>query len=229
MLSLGYDTSPDTVRHDSLFRTLLALPLIPRQSYDTDGSGELDEDEFVEVLMSAGWEQAEAHEVYSDVNTDGEGGVGLDEFEAWWKGLVLLDLKAKEQLRCDLTIPALNNNLERMAAYMARLGYDDHEAFFRASSLSIPSSVSKNGRSSHTMGLHLPVLEVNGDIFGILELVAEQTDEGDHKGACKQMYELLLSNTALLDIDPANLLIPDAVHAEQLPEVRAKRFKIRQC
>ena len=56
------------------------------KTYDSDGSGELDEEEFVQVLVSAGWEQAEALGIFQEVNTDGEGGVGLEEFEAWWKG-----------------------------------------------------------------------------------------------------------------------------------------------
>ena len=69
-------------------RNFTSSLLLHDQSYDTDGSGELDEGEFVQVLVSAGWDQAEALDVFFEVNSDGEGGVGLEEFEAWWKGLL---------------------------------------------------------------------------------------------------------------------------------------------
>ena len=37
------------------------------------------------------------------------------------------------RLRCDLTFPALNSDLEKMAAYMDRVGLDCHAASFRVS------------------------------------------------------------------------------------------------
>ena len=46
--------------------------------------------------MSAGWEPSEALKVFNDVNSDGEGGVGIEEFEAWWKGLL------EREVRCFL-------------------------------------------------------------------------------------------------------------------------------
>jgi hypothetical protein len=157
--------------------------------------------------MSAGWDEDEAHCVFNEVNTDGEGGVGLDEFEAWWKGKLLQDMVAKERLRCDLTVPALNNNMERMAVYMERLGYEDHMSFFLASAVPIPSSTGgKGGSRSNATGSQLPFLQVEGDVMIILDSVAAQTDAGDHRGACKQLYDLLISNTTLLDIDPSKLL-----------------------
>eukprot|EP00798_Chlamydomonas_sp_ICE-L_P026372 gene26372-17466_t len=50
--------------------------------YDDDGSGELDEDEFVKVLSFAGFREEEASALFHQINTDGEGGVSLEEFEA---------------------------------------------------------------------------------------------------------------------------------------------------
>lgn len=51
--------------------------------YDADGSGELDKDEFVAALECAGFNDAEAEDIFDQVNTDGGDGVGIEEFEAW--------------------------------------------------------------------------------------------------------------------------------------------------
>ncbi len=32
----------------------------------------------------SGWSNDKAEEVFDEVNTDGEGGVGIEEFENWW-------------------------------------------------------------------------------------------------------------------------------------------------
>ena len=32
----------------------------------------------------AGWNVEDAHTAFLEVNTDGQGGVSLDEFEQWW-------------------------------------------------------------------------------------------------------------------------------------------------
>jgi hypothetical protein len=52
--------------------------------YDKDGTGELEEDEFVEVLVAAGFSRDESCVIFSNVDTDNGGSVGLAEFEAWW-------------------------------------------------------------------------------------------------------------------------------------------------
>eukprot|EP00798_Chlamydomonas_sp_ICE-L_P024922 gene24922-10573_t len=52
--------------------------------YDTDGSGSLDEDEFIEVLRTAGFSTKEAQEIFLEVNIDGDDEVSLGEFEVWW-------------------------------------------------------------------------------------------------------------------------------------------------
>lgn len=74
--------------------------------FDSDGSGELDKDEFVKALGHAGgnrqiqlsgihrdvsvilcsdpgFNEAEADDIFDQVNTDGGDGVGIEEFEAW--------------------------------------------------------------------------------------------------------------------------------------------------
>ena len=106
---------------------------------------------------------------------------------------------------------------------MFRLGYDDHEAFFRTSSVPISHiSTSTVKCVSHSKeALRLPYLEVKGNPVHVLDLVAEQTDAGDYRGACKLMYDLLLSNSPVLDIDPATLpQLSDGSHrAKQASEV----------
>ncbi len=36
------------------------------------------------MLATAGFEESEARSIYNEVNTDGDDGVGLDEFKSWW-------------------------------------------------------------------------------------------------------------------------------------------------
>lgn len=54
------------------------------QMYDTDGTGELEQDEFTAVLALAGFQAEEAARIFDQVDVDGGGSVGLAEFEAWW-------------------------------------------------------------------------------------------------------------------------------------------------
>lgn len=65
-----------------LARSLDTLPLNYLARPD-DGSGELDSEEFVAALGAAGFDEDEAQEIYEKVNTDGDGGVSIEEFEQW--------------------------------------------------------------------------------------------------------------------------------------------------
>ena len=55
------------------------------QVYDADGSGQLDEDEFLQVMKAAGWSEEDALAAFSEVDTDHGGSVELHEFEIWWE------------------------------------------------------------------------------------------------------------------------------------------------
>lgn len=55
------------------------------QVYDADGSGQLDEDEFLQVMKAAGWSEEDALAAFSEVDTDRGGSVELHEFEIWWE------------------------------------------------------------------------------------------------------------------------------------------------
>ena len=79
---------------------------------------------------------------------------------------------------------ALNSNLEKMAAYMDRVGLDSHAAFFRAS-LADPAKAAKRSGGSQAHPSQLPNPALRRDVIGVLDTVAEKTEEGDHRGACR--------------------------------------------
>ncbi|GFH32559.1 EF-hand domain-containing protein, partial [Haematococcus lacustris] len=97
--------------------------------YDTDGSGELDRDEFVEVLGVAGFTSDEAHSIFGKVDTDGGGSVSLVEFEKWW-----IESQRQQSTRyqhgVELTLDALLVNLKAMIALLERQQLHSHVAFY---------------------------------------------------------------------------------------------------
>lgn len=55
--------------------------------WDKDGNGELDAQEFKDVLFELGvghTNPLEIKQLYEQVDTDGSGLINLDEFKAWW-------------------------------------------------------------------------------------------------------------------------------------------------
>eukprot|EP00798_Chlamydomonas_sp_ICE-L_P021011 gene21011-27871_t len=70
--------------------------------YDTDGSGSLDEQEFVSVLMLCGFEEAESHRIFHEVDVDGGGGLDLEEFETWWLASNKQEAKQAKQKLVDV-------------------------------------------------------------------------------------------------------------------------------
>ena len=73
---------------------------------------------------------------------------------------------------------------------MDRVGLDSHAAFFRAS-LVDPSTTAlaaaRRGGVSQAHSLQLPNPALRGDVIEALDTVAEKTEEGDHRGACRLM------------------------------------------
>lgn len=175
-------------------------------TFDTLHCGELDEEQFVMALQSAGFEADDALKVFYDVNTDGEGGVSLDEFEAWWKGLSeeASGGGATQLTNVDLTVPALVSNLEAMAAFMSRIKLSEYAEFFLNASVQEGAYGGEAGPGGGGVKrLTIPVLR--GDSVKVVDLVSEKLDGGDFRGAAKLLYELLIQNTELLDVDPATL------------------------
>ena len=73
---------------------------------------------------------------------------------------------------------------------MDRVGLDSHAAFFHASFVD-PSmtalAAARRGGVSQAHPLQLPNPTLRGDVIGALDTVAEKTEEGDHRGACRLM------------------------------------------
>eukprot|EP00798_Chlamydomonas_sp_ICE-L_P025941 gene25941-11620_t len=89
------------------------------KAYDTDGSGSLDEDEFVEVLMLSGFGEDESHKIFKEVDADGEGGVDMGEFETWWL-LTQRQDKGTRTVNIVYRADALVTNLTKFHAVLER-------------------------------------------------------------------------------------------------------------
>ncbi|KAG1669057.1 hypothetical protein FOA52_003975 [Chlamydomonas sp. UWO 241] len=174
------------------------------QAYDEDGSGELDEKEFIEVLMKGGYSEAEAVMAFVEVNTDGEGGVSMEEYEVWWRE------QAGNTERTEPTLTALLGNLDALAAYMDRLGMTTFAAHFRAAAAGMAVEKAAAGpRAAAREALSAPA--PRGGLVAALDDVFERMDD-DRRGAAKVMYRLLLSNCELLatDTDAAHVPPPES-------------------
>jgi hypothetical protein len=68
------------------------------ESIDKDGSGEIDQQEFVGVMRSLGSDLPEAkiHEVFATIDVDAGGSIDVDEFTEWWLSQQSADTSTKE-------------------------------------------------------------------------------------------------------------------------------------
>ncbi|KAL6759441.1 hypothetical protein V8C86DRAFT_2575256 [Haematococcus lacustris] len=171
--------------------------------YDTDGSGELDRDEFVEVLGVAGFTSEEANSIFGKVDTDGGGSVSLVEFEVWW-----IESQRQQSTRyshaVELTLDALLINLKAMIALLEREELHSHVAFYR--------SMLAKLQASHTRPkAPLITTPVKGEWQPVAEQCAWRVNAKDYTGAAKLMYDLLMWNAEALETDPALLAVPSEV------------------
>jgi len=85
------------------------------------------------VLKDVGFDEEEAHKVYAQVDSDGEGGVSLAEFEAWMmKNQREQSVRMKPPVR--MTFAALVENVEKLIAVLKRdEKLESHAAFFSTS------------------------------------------------------------------------------------------------
>ena len=163
-------------------------------SYDTDGSGELDEEEFVSVLEQAGWDPAAALGAYYSVNTDRTGGVDIAEFENWFKRQQQDEVSEakKAQSVVEMTRAALKSNIERMPGLMERNGYSELALFFKSATDSCNDA---------WLSKPLPPIVLDAEVTRGLEQVAAKVSVKEYKAACPTAYDLLYGNAQLLDVD----------------------------
>lgn len=85
----------------------------------------------VAYLMSctlAGFGADEARDIFNQVDLDGGGSVGLDEFEKWW--METQHQQAKYRPKAELTVAALVEMLTNMVALMKRKNMQFNADFF---------------------------------------------------------------------------------------------------
>mmetsp|Transcript_25922 Transcript_25922/g.76823 ORF Transcript_25922/g.76823 Transcript_25922/m.76823 type:complete len:1028 (-) Transcript_25922:798-3881(-) len=169
--------------------------------YDNDGSGELDQEEFIGFLRSADYTQAEAEAAFREVNTDGEGGVSIDEFEAWWRDQTAPKDGDGESLP-RLSHGALMANLESLAAFMARSGEAELAEHLR--------EVHAQRRDEAPAAALLTAPPPRANLVSAVDTVIQRLDGGELAVAAKHLHRMLLANTELLSVDVADLPLPDA-------------------
>jgi len=168
--------------------------------YDTDGSNELDEGEFIKVMGVAGFEPEEAREMFGKVDVDNGGTVSLDEFESWW---VETQRQYMRKRKIELSTDSLISNLESLVGVMRRNGHMQHAEFFSTYLQHVASGAAPLRRGSP---LAAPLL------FGSYEDVANQcawkVNSGAFREASKSMYSLLMWNADALECPPSELPAP---------------------
>ena len=82
-------------------------------------------------------------------------------------------------------------------------------------------SSTSQGPSHWGDSMVLPMPELQGNLVGALDEVADRTEDGDLRSACRLMYELLLANTTVLDVDAMKLVPPPPTDSSGLGRVLA--------
>ncbi|GAX86020.1 hypothetical protein CEUSTIGMA_g13435.t1 [Chlamydomonas eustigma] len=165
--------------------------------YDKDKSGELEEAEFVAVMVNVGFDVEQARATYYEINSDGEGGVSLPEFEAWFLASEKTKRKAKKK-PVAMTYKSLLQNVERLVDVIskeAELG--DLCMFFNSRLAEMRRVVPMH---SGIQRPHLPPAVLQGDWRNLIDKVAWQIHTNKLKSAECLMNQLLLRNVDLLDL-----------------------------
>jgi len=176
--------------------------------YDTDGSGQLDESEFVAGLCNVGFAEEEATQIYNEVDVDGEGGVSAVEFEAWW-----VQSQRQQAMRSRkavaMTPESLAANLGKMGALMERSEQRELARFFGEAQADVES-----GRLRVASGLSC-AQPLKGNWAALVDSVAWKLHNKKYRNVAQTMYELLLWNSDSLDINPTSLITPDRLMASE--------------
>ena len=160
--------------------------------YDSDNSGELDQEEFVTVLGLAGFSASEATKIFMEVNTDGGEGVGLDEFEEWWVQSQKAQWKASAK-KCEMSANSLTALITSFVALLERTScLDSHSKFFKGWLVKMQDPMHASELFAH--GKLIPPV-INGDWKGCCDQVTwKLTNDDDSKGCTQLLWRFLLSN-----------------------------------
>ena len=167
--------------------------------YDSDNSGELDQEEFITVLGLAGFSPSEARKIFEEVNTDGGEGVGLAEFEEWWVSSQKAQWKALQAKQPEMTSQSLIALMTSFVALLERTsGLRSHGAFFShwLGKMADPITASElfpNGK------LAPPV--INGDWKSVCDQVSWKLTNDETKGVCDLLWRFLLINADACSIN----------------------------
>eukprot|EP00798_Chlamydomonas_sp_ICE-L_P020960 gene20960-27814_t len=166
-------------------------------TFDADGSGSLDENTFVAMLNSCGFEEEESHRIFNEVDYGG-GGVDLEEFETWWLGSQRQE--AQQQLRTTvMRADALIINVEKFRDLLIRNElHDDAKTF-------------QEYIKAMKQGNALFPTPLRGNWQDTVEQSAWKLHKGDVEGTCKMMYETLMWNGEQLESDPLLAMNPHEI------------------
>ncbi|GAX84015.1 hypothetical protein CEUSTIGMA_g11440.t1 [Chlamydomonas eustigma] len=172
--------------------------------FDADGSGELDRDEFIELLQTAGWSEEDAIEIFEEVDEDGGGSIGLDEFEHWWEESAN-KMESVQRRVVSMTMQALLASVEAVPHYLLNISLEFKELaeWYRGKHGDLVASL-KGGSSE----IVLPQPTIHGDMYAVLSTVSDKYRTGEYRQGAKLMHELLLLNVDQLDVPPHKLQPP---------------------
>ncbi|GAX76665.1 hypothetical protein CEUSTIGMA_g4111.t1 [Chlamydomonas eustigma] len=187
--------------------------------YDEDGSGELDKEEFVTVLGVAGFEAAEAADIFDQVNTDGGDGVSIVEFEQWWVESQRSAWQATFSKQSDLSVEVLLKTMDNFLLLLARNEQEKHVPFFKEY-----LDRMKGGELFPLTGSLSPP-PLHGDWKEIVDVLAWKLHVEDLDGCSKLLFEFLMCNADALDSNIASL----PSHTDVLAmESKSDKFKAVQ-
>eukprot|EP00798_Chlamydomonas_sp_ICE-L_P014049 gene14049-19986_t len=176
--------------------------------YDTSSDGEMQENDFVNMLISAGWRADDANDIFASVNTDDDGGISYVEFENWWIST------HREQnnvyLDCHPTCNSLRANLTLVTKYTERNNLlEQADLFGRYLILADNDMILPKGEL-------LPAPPIRGDWSSQGEQIGFKLMAGEFKPAASMLYNLLLVNSEFLDIPLREIKNPKALDDDEL-------------
>ncbi|GAX75716.1 hypothetical protein CEUSTIGMA_g3159.t1 [Chlamydomonas eustigma] len=125
--------------------------------------------------------------------------VSLEDFETWWRSL--------DDEGVEMIAGALMSNLGKMEVFVRSTGLEDHAECFR-------SSIECMQQQQWSPSRQLSLFTFKRDVVKGLQGVAEKTFVRDFKEACNIMYDLLVCNGDLLDMQASKIRPPSSVKSQ---------------